>query len=174
MFIFPDPLPALGGKPGTFRERERIQWKDRVNKIKGLYFDHKFKHCAALCDDFLSHEQVRILINNREHYRQARPTRSTRHPFTSTPQSATNRLVFLLTSTPPTSCPSSTRLETISSRLLQHCLSHFRQQRLAHMIVLTSRLKSSTSLRLHPQDTIRYRLHHCSSLISQKKILKLA
>jgi hypothetical protein len=64
MFTSPDPLLAFRGEREKFYKREQIQWKDIVKTIRELYFDHKFKQCAALCDDALKNKQVDSSQNN--------------------------------------------------------------------------------------------------------------
>ena len=60
MFLSPDPLLTFQGERGTFRGREQIQWKDTITKIRELYTGHKFKQCAALCDQVLVNKPVRL------------------------------------------------------------------------------------------------------------------
>jgi hypothetical protein len=60
MYLSPDPLLAFQGKRGTFRQREQIQWKETITKIREFYSDHRFKQCAALCEEALVGKTVRL------------------------------------------------------------------------------------------------------------------
>jgi hypothetical protein len=59
MYLSPDPLLAFQGERGTFRQREQIQWKETITKIREFYSGHRFKQCAALCEEALVNKPVR-------------------------------------------------------------------------------------------------------------------